>query len=299
MTLGRIVNVKRFEIHDGDGLRTTLFVKGCPLKCKWCHNPESISTSSELGYYEHKCIGCGKCVAECPSGAHSISDDGHKFDREKCKACGKCESVCLADALIFYGQRVTPDEILPKLLADKEFYKNSGGGVTISGGEPLLQADFTSEVLKLLKENEINTAVDTCLFASREQLEKVIPYTDTFLVDVKAIDRDLHKELTGQFNDIILDNIRYIDSLGIPMEVRIPFVPNQNAGEIEKIATFLSTIKSLKGAKVLPYHNLSGTKYNSLDMNYSLSETDAPIPSKEDAENARAVLESHGVKVLR
>lgn len=286
-------------MHDGDGLRTTLFLKGCPLKCKWCHNPESISAHPELGYYAHKCINCGACADVCPYEAHRMTDGTHTFDRETCRGCGKCASVCLADALIFYGEHVTPEDVLPKLTADKAFYDNSGGGVTVSGGEPLLQADFTAALLKLLKDEGINTAVDTCLFASREQLMKVLPYTDTFLVDVKAIDREKHKELTGQYNDIILDNICYLDSVGKAMEIRIPYVPNQNACEIEKIGDFLSHLTSVKGTRVLPYHNLSGTKYASLDMEYPLSETDAPTPSKEDAESARKVLEAYGIKVLR
>ena len=296
---GRILNIKRFEIHDGDGLRTTLFLKGCPLRCKWCHNPESLSTSAELGYYEHKCISCGACVRICPYGAHSINGDVHTFDREKCVACGKCVSECLADALVYYGESVTAAEVLPKLLEDREFYKNSGGGVTLSGGEPLLQADFTCEVLKLLKKEGINTAVDTCLFASQSQLDKVIPFTDTFLVDVKAYNRDTHKELTGQYNDVILENIRYLDFKGKDMEIRIPFVPNQNSHEIEKIAEFLSTVGHLKGVRVLPYHNLSGNKYGSLDIEYSLNNSDTPIPTNEEAENARKILESYGLKVLR
>ena len=298
-TLGRIINIKRFEIHDGDGLRTTLFLKGCPLRCKWCHNPETLSPKSELGYYAHKCISCGKCVEICPYGAHAIKDGKHTFDREKCKTCGKCASVCLGDALIFYGEKVTPSDILPKLIADKEFYKSSGGGVTVSGGEPLLQADFVAEVLRLLKQKDINTAVDTCLFASKTQLEKVVPFTDTFLVDVKAFDRELHKELTGQYNDLILDNIRYLSSIGKQMEIRIPFVPNQNSGEIGKIAEFLSSIQTIKGVRVLPYHNLSGTKYDSLDMSYTLSNDTTPPPEKDEVENARKVLESYGLPVLR
>ena len=296
---GRIINIKRFEIHDGDGLRTTMFLKGCPLRCKWCHNPESLSTKSELGYYAHKCIGCGKCVEVCKYGAHSIADGVHTFDREKCVACGECEKLCLGNALIFYGEVVTPSGILPKLLEDKDFYTTSGGGVTLSGGEPLLQADFTAEVLRLLKENGVNTAVDTCLFAPREKLEKVAPYADTFLVDVKAFDSELHKELTGQHNEIILDHIRYLPFIGKPMEIRIPYVPGKNSGEIEKIAEFLATIKTVKGVRVLAYHNLSGTKYDSLEMTYTLSNDTTPPPSKDEVENARKIIEAHGVKVLR
>ncbi|MBQ9134148.1 MAG: glycyl-radical enzyme activating protein [Clostridia bacterium] len=296
--IGSIVNIKRFEIHDGDGLRTTLFVKGCPLKCRWCHNPESISPRSELGYYAHKCIGCGSCVAACPHGAHTVDQNGHVFHRDRCKACGKCAEVCMADALLFYGKRVTPEEILPRLTADVDFYKNSGGGVTISGGEPLLQSEFCAEVLRLLKEQDINTAVDTCLFASREQLDRVIPYTDTFLVDVKAIDAELHHTLTGQYNTRILENIRYLDALGKDIEVRIPYIPGQNSGEIEKIAEFLATVQHLKGVRVLPYHNLSGTKYASLDMVYPLASENTPIPTKEETEAACDRLRAHGIKVL-
>lgn len=295
---GRIVNLKRFAVHDGDGLRTTLFVKGCPLHCKWCHNPESIAAESELGYYAHKCIGCGRCVEVCPVGAHAVTNGVHTFDRAACRACGKCASVCLAEALLFYGERVTPNEILPKLLADADFYKNSGGGVTISGGEPLLQAAFCAEVLRLLQEKGIHTAVDTCLFGTRAQLEALLPYTDIFLVDVKAFDAEVHKALTGQPNEIILENIRYLDRLCKPMEIRIPYVPNQNAGEIEKIAEFLAPLHACKGVRVLPYHNLSSRKYDSIDMPYTLSAEDAPLPTGEEIEHAKDILRAKGLTVL-
>ena len=296
---GRVLNIKRFEIHDGDGLRTTLFLKGCPLRCKWCHNPESLSVHAELGFYADKCVSCGDCINICVQGAHKYENSAHVFDRTKCIGCGKCEYECTFDALVFYGKSMSAEDILPKLLEDKEFYENSGGGVTLSGGEPLLQATFCAELLKLLKENGVNTAVDTCLFASRENLEKLLPFTDTFLVDIKVIDRDVHKELTGQYNDIILDNIRYLSSVGKAMEIRIPFVPNQNAGEIEKIAEFISTLKSVKGVRVLPYHSLSSTKYASLEIEYALDKTIAPLPSENEVENARKVFENRGINVLR
>ena len=166
-----ISDLKRFAVHDGDGIRTTVFFKGCSLKCVWCHNPEGIGFKPQLAYYNHKCLGCGECVGVCPVGAHKVAEQGHSFNRELCIGCGKCSEVCFGNALTFYGKKVTVDELLPVLLEDREFYENSGGGVTISGGECLCQADFCTELLKKLKENGIHTAVDTCGFVPREAFE--------------------------------------------------------------------------------------------------------------------------------
>ncbi len=297
MSKGIILNTKQFEIHDGPGMRTTLFVKGCPLRCNWCHNPESFVMKTQLAYYEHKCTLCGKCAEVCPNGVHVFDENHrHRMNREACTLCGKCAEVCPNNTFTMFGKEVTPNDILPELLEDKIFFDASGGGVTISGGEPLMQADFTVELLKLLKENGVHTAVDTCLFASREALDKVMPYADMFLIDVKAIDEDVHKRCTGVSNKQILENLRYIDSLVKPYEIRIPFVPGQNDGEIPKIAVFLSSLTSMVGVRVLPYHNLSGAKYNALEIPYKLT---APIPTEEEVEAARGGLESHNLKVLR
>ena len=189
----KIFEIKRFAVHDGDGIRTTVFFKGCPLKCVWCHNPESLCLESELAYFEHKCISCGECLLACPTGAHTIRDGKHEYEREKCISCGKCESVCLGNALTLYGKEMSIDSLLPILLKDKEFFDNSGGGVTLSGGECLLQADACVELLKRLKENGVHTAVDTCGFISKAILDKVIPYTDIFLYDIKSFDEETHK----------------------------------------------------------------------------------------------------------
>ncbi len=268
-----ICDIKRFAVHDGDGIRTTLFLKGCPLKCVWCHNPESISVRPQLAYYGSKCIGCGECTEVCKSGAHKMTESGHIFDPSFCIACGKCEEVCLGSALTLYGKEVTVDEILPRLLEDKEFFETSGGGVTLSGGECLIHPDFCAELLKKLKENGVNTAVDTCGNATKEAIDKVLPYTDIFLYDIKAADEAVHIKCTGQSNKKILENLFYIDSQYKPTEVRIPFVPGFNDGEIEKIGEILKNLRNLKNVRVLPYHNFAGSKYAALGMENTLPET--------------------------
>lgn len=279
---GVISDIKRFAVHDGDGIRTTVFLKGCPLKCVWCHNPEGIGFSPQLAYYPHKCIGCGECVAVCPNGAHSM-EAGHVFDREKCAGCGACQAVCLGSALTFYGKTVTASELLPQLLEDRAFYENSGGGVTLSGGECLMQADFCAQLLEMLKANGIHTAVDTCGFVSRAALDKVIPHTDIFLYDLKAFDEDVHIRCTGQSNRIILENLRYLDSLGKKCEIRIPFVPGYNDDQMEKLGAFLAPLQNITRVRVLAYHNYAGSKYEALGMENTLPEH---LPTQEQLQIA-------------
>lgn len=266
----KVFEIKRFAVHDGDGIRTTVFFKGCPLKCLWCHNPEGISTDTQLAFFENKCVSCGQCVSVCPRNAHIINSGRHIFDRQKCIACVSCEDSCPKDALKLYGKEMTVDEMMSVLLEDKEFYEISGGGVTLSGGECLIQADFCAELLKNLKDYNINTAVDTCGFISKEAINKVMPYTDIFLYDIKAYDEDVHIKCTGQSNKVILENLRYIDSCGKYIEIRIPYVPNFNSDQIEKIAEYISGLKNIKKVKILPYHNYAGSKYNALDMENTL-----------------------------
>lgn len=265
----KIFEIKRFAVHDGDGIRTTVFFKGCPLKCVWCHNPEGIGFEPQLAYYENKCIACAECVSVCPTGAHSVKTE-HFFEREKCIACGKCADICLGNALAFYGKEMTVDELLPILLEDKEFYDNSGGGVTLSGGECLMQADFCAEILKNLKENGIHTAVDTCGFVSKGSIDQVMPYTDIFLYDLKAYDEDVHIKCTGRSNKSIIENLKYIDEGGKPIEIRIPYVPGLNDNQVLKMAEFLSGLKNITKVRVLPYHNFAGTKYMALNMKNTL-----------------------------
>ena len=275
-----VFEIKRFAVHDGDGIRTTAFLKGCPLQCVWCHNPEGLSHKPQLAFYEAKCIGCGACVAVCPTGAQEIQEGRHLFHREKCTACGACAAECLGNALALYGKEYTVEELLPLLLEDKDFYENSGGGVTLSGGECLLWADFCAALLKALKENGISTAVDTCGMVPRASLDKVIPYTDVFLYDLKAVDGEVHKACTGVDNRVILENLRYLDEKGCKIEIRIPFVPEFNDGEKEKMLSLLSELKNLVRVRVLPYHKYAGGKYAALGLVNTLPEntpTDAEI----------------------
>lgn len=259
---GMITAIKRFEIHDGDGIRTTVFVKGCPLDCLWCHNPENMVRQPQLTFFRDRCLGCGLCRQVCQN--HDFSSNTHRIRRENCSACGACAKACPAGALRISGYTATAEELLPRLLEDRMFYESSGGGVTISGGEPLAQPEFTLELLKLLKQNGIHTAVDTCLFAPRGVLDRVIPFTDQFLVDIKAMDPEIHRRCTGVSNESILENIRYLDKLGSAMEIRVPWIPGHNENQMESIAAFIGSLNHRPRVKLLPYHDYGNSKYHRL-----------------------------------
>lgn len=271
---GMITAIKRNAVHDGDGLRTTVFFKGCPLKCLWCHNPESIGFAPQVAKFDHLCIHCGLCREE--------------------RTAQSAEN-CPAGALVSYGKTWTVEELMPVLLQDKAFFDNSGGGVTLSGGECLTHAPFCQELLRQLKAQGIHTAVDTCGFVPQNALDLVIPHTDIFLYDMKAVDEEVHRRCTGQPNRLILDNLRYLDSRGCAIEVRIPFVPGYNDGEVSAMAQVLSELKHLSGVRVLAYHNYAGSKYEALHMENTLP---TRLPTPEELENARDLLRTKGIAVL-
>ena len=262
----KIFEIKRFAVHDGDGIRTTVFFKGCPLRCVWCHNPEGLLKETQEAFYAHKCIGCGEC-----------------------KKANFSTDRCFSEARVLYGRDVTVDELLPILLEDRDFYESSGGGVTLSGGECLIQADFCRELLQALKENEIHTAVDTSGFVPRYAFEKVNNYTDVFLYDIKAFDEDVHIKCTGFSNKIILENLKYLDSLGKSAEIRIPYVPGYNDDQIEKIAEYLKAFKNIIKIRLLPYHNYAVSKYEALGMGNTLPKT---LPTDEEIKKAKDILKS-------
>ncbi len=300
---GTILQYKHFAVHDGDGIRTTLFLKGCPLACAWCHNPEGICPKPELAYLKHKCINCGEC-AVCPNAAHSFQGShdtsdpevSHIFRRELCSACGKCAELCLGGALTLYGQRVSAAEAARELLYDREFYEESGGGVTLSGGEPLLQPEFCAEVFKLMRENNIHTALDTCGYVKREALRLVLPYTSQVLYDIKAADSKVHERFTGKPNERIIDNLYYIDSQSIPIEIRVPLIPGVNSDEADKIGRLLAPLDSVTAVRILPYHKYATAKYESLGMSCRAEEFE--VPSAGLVRDFATKLESFGLKTI-
>ena len=263
---GRIVDIKRFAVHDGPGIRTTIFLKGCSLACRWCHNPESISPRPEIGLSSQKCTGCQRCVAVCPNEAHVFHGSVHTVERSKCVACGSCVAACLSEALEYHGRQVSVEAAVAAVLEDKTFYANSGGGCTISGGEPLLQAAFCAEVFKRLHKHGIHCAIDTAAAVPWENIETVLPNTDLFLCDLKHVDERIHREWTGVSNRLILANLSRLSSLGAPMEIRLPLVPGVNDAErdLRAVAAFLRRLPSRITLRLVPYHSLARSKYEAV-----------------------------------
>ncbi len=275
---GTITDIKRFAVHDGDGIRTTVFFKGCPLRCVWCHNPESLSSKKQLAFYRHKCTNCGACEKICS--ANSFFEGEHSFMREECTLCGKCSTICPNEALKIYGKQMSVEDVLDAVMRDKDFYAVSGGGVTISGGECLLQSEFCAEILKECKENGINTAVDTCGYVKKEAIDRVLPYTDVFLYDLKAFDEAVHIKCTGVSNRIILENLRYIDNLGKKIEIRIPYIPGYNDDQLEGLAEVIKGLKNIVRVKLLPYHNYANSRYEALGIENTMKNVRIPTEAE-------------------
>ena len=293
---GILLDPKRFAVHDGPGVRTTFFLKGCPLKCIWCHNPESISPRPQMAYYAHKCINCGECAAGCPEKAHAFRGGTHEFDPSRCRVCGACEPVCLGGVMKLYGKRVSVEEAMEIARLDLAYYRESEGGVTLSGGEPLMQPEFSLAFLAALKREKIHTAFDTSCFGSREVLEEALPLVDLFLVDFKHADPEIHRQLTGRSNERILENLRFLSENGARIEIRIPFVPgcNDSVENLEAAGKILGSLRGILGVKLLPYHSLARTKYSSLGMADTMPRTGSP---DDDAlHRAAAVLERFGLR---
>ena len=267
-----IINVQRFCTKDGPGIRTTVFFKGCPLRCLWCHNPESQSAKREVMYDAKKCTHCLRCVSGCPSGCHTQDAERHVFDRTACTACGACLSLT-CDALEVAGTELDTGAIMDEVLKDRLYYENSGGGITLSGGEPLIHTDDALALLKASKTHGIHTCVETCGFVSREQLQKTMPWIDLYLFDWKESDPQKHLEYTGVDNCLILENLRYIDAKGKQTVLRCPIIPtvNDRNDHLEGIARCANSLKHLVEIVVEPYHTLGVGKYERLDRDYTLA----------------------------
>ena len=271
----RILNVQRFCTKDGPGIRTTVFFKGCPLHCAWCHNPESQNGKAELLFNAEKCVHCLRCVAHCSQNCHQFKNGSHAFDRTSCIACGACLSP-LCNALELAGKQRSVDSILEEVLLDELYYQNSEGGITLSGGEPLMQSQAALELLQKAKARGIHTAVETCGFVSREILAKTLPVTDLYLFDCKETDPERHRKWTGVDNHLILENLRYLDSMGKSTVLRCPIIPTVNDRDehLAKIAEIANQLQNVLQIVIEPYHTLGVSKYERLGKSYTLSHLD-------------------------
>ncbi len=291
---GTITDIKRFAIHDGPGIRVTVFFKGCPLSCWWCHNPECIAFSPQLVHYESRCMGCLECVRVCPTGALEKGAEGPVIHREKCIYCRECEKMCPTGAMEVAGRRVSVGYLIKEVEKDLPFMRNSGGGLTLSGGEPLAQADFAEALLREAKGRGIHTAVDTCGHVPFSVFERVCPFTDLFLYDLKFMDREKHRKYTGVYNNLILENLEKLLTMKAEVQVRIPVLPGINDSEMKDMAAWLS-LKGVKDVVLLPYHRAGEVKYSRLGMNYRLK--GMRPPSKQQLDEIKGLFEREGIKV--
>jgi pyruvate formate lyase activating enzyme len=291
---GIVFAIQRFSIHDGPGIRTTVFLKGCPLDCWWCHNPESQSAQPQVGVLEGRCIRCGACVEACPGadGRRGAWDDGFV-----CQVCGACVTVCPTGARQMIGARMTVDEVLHEIRKDRIFYDDSGGGATFSGGEPLMQARFLGNLLEACRRQGIHTAVDTCGYAPKEHLLALAPLTDLFLYDLKFVDDAKHRRYAGVSNASILDNLRALGEVHDNIWIRIPVIPglNDEAGELEAAARLVATVKGVRQVNLLPYHSMGAHKLARLGRGNRLEKVVAP--SYEYLEDVAARFGAIGVPV--
>lgn len=273
-----IFNIQKCSIHDGSGLRTLVFFKGCPLHCKWCANPESQSFGMEIMESPGKCIGCGECMKNCPQQAISLTEDGPKIDRKSCVKCFKCTDRCYAGSKYPVGEEYSIEDLYKQIEKDRVFYSIKGGGVTFSGGEPLAQPEYLTEITKVCHERGINVALESCGCGDYEKFKSALPYIDSIFMDIKHIDPEKHKELTGADNKLILSNIKRIAEYGIRITIRTPVIPglNDDKENILGIARFIGSVPQIKEYELLPYHQFGVNKYTALGKDYELSDVEPP-----------------------
>jgi pyruvate formate lyase activating enzyme len=294
---GMIFDVQKYAIHDGPGIRTTVFFKGCPLRCWWCQNPEGQDLKPELIYRKSRCIDCGECVKNCPQEAISLGAEHVSVNRENCVLCDDCSRICPSDALSIAGKQVSVKEILEEIEKDLTFFSESGGGVTFSGGEPLLQHDFLNTLLIECKERDIHTIVQTCGFASYEIIDRVRDKVDLFLYDIKIMDDRKHVKYTGASNVRILENLKKLAENGSSIVVSFPIIPGISDDEknVTRIAQFIQPLPNIKQVNLLPYHRAGIEKYKNLGKPYRLNRIKPP--SDQRIKSIKEKIESFGIRV--
>lgn len=294
-TKGIVFNIQRYSIHDGPGIRTTVFLKGCPLRCLWCSNPESQNSWPEVAHNDSLCNQCGQCLGVCDEQAISVDDKGIFINRKRCTNCGKCVEVCTPEALKIFGKKVSIEEVFKEVEKDVQFYRNSGGGVTVSGGEPLAQPAFVAALFRLCQDAGINTCLDTCGYAGASALEQVLPYTSLVLFDVKLSDPRAHRRWTKRSNERIIRNLRLVAMKGIATIIRVPLVPgfNDSDEELKGIArTVAGALKGVGKVNLLPYHRYGVGKFKMLDRRYRLDSLARPKDAK--LQRAKEIFGSFG-----
>lgn len=293
---GTVFDIQRFSIHDGPGIRTIVFLKGCPLSCLWCCNPESQNPKPEVMFQASRCIHCGRCIKACKFGAIHPENTG-LVDHKICVGCGECVNVCPSGALTMKGQRMTVDQVIQELKRDEINYRRSGGGITLSGGEPLMHYGFAAELFKASQAKGWHTAIETTGYASAEAIETAFPYVDLALMDIKSVNDEIHRKVTGVSNEIILKNARRISEI-TQMVVRVPTIPNVNASPegIRAICEFVLTLHQVNTVHLLPYHTYGENKYELLGRQYLMNpETSL---SEEEIAVLKKIVESYGLQCI-
>jgi pyruvate formate lyase activating enzyme len=300
MISGQILNLQRLSTEDGPGIRTTVFFKGCPLSCTWCHNPESLSRHMQTQWFAVRCLGCGTCVDACSNGCLALTDDGLEIDRQRCQLCGTCAEACPSGAMEALGKTIIVNDLIHELLKDQAYFEKSGGGVTLSGGEPTFQPEFAEALLRGLKENGISTALDTCGLTSRKILERLLPFTDLVLFDVKLLEDSQHRALTGQSNTRILENLLFIGEYlkhqeqSIKLWIRTPLIPGatDSPENLASLGDYLTT--HLDGLisrwELCAFNNLCRDQYARLGLDWEFSET--PLMTKDELSHCEQLAKS-------